>query len=294
MKKLISLLLVAAMVLSLGACNAPVNNSGGNAGNNAEVTKEGEGPKEEMGPALKKIKETGKVVMGTSADYPPYEWYGNVDGEKKVMGFDIALAQDIAKELGAELVVQDMDFNGILTALSLGEVDIALAGLVANEERKEQVDFSVPYYSDNEKGQIMMIRTEDKDKYKTKDDFDGVKVAAQQASLQETLAKTLPGAVVDPQVNLNNMVLELKGHTVDAVVIAGNTAEQFIKLNPELMTIDVGFPNDDGSAVAIPKGNEDLVEIVNKVIGEWKESGKTKEQMKHFMELSDQETDESN
>lgn len=286
-KKFISILLILSMIVTLAACGGG-NKSGNNASSHGANGGEAVASGEEMGPSMKKIKDSGKLVLGTSADYPPYEWIGDDNGEKKVMGFDIALGQAIADSLGVELEIQDMDFNGILTALSLGEVDVAIAGMVVNEERKKQVDFSDEYYSG---GQSILIRKEDAEKYKTKDDFSGVKVAAQQATLQEELAGTLPGAIVDAQVNLNNMVLELKGKAIEAIVIATPPGTQFAKLNPDLLLIDVGFPNEDGMAVGVAKGNEDLVAAINAVIKEWKDTGKVEEEIAHYMDLSSKQTE---
>ncbi|MDO5713041.1 MAG: transporter substrate-binding domain-containing protein [Tissierellia bacterium] len=284
LKKLISILLIISMVLSVVACGK--NNAGNNqAGNKENGNNQASENTEDMGPILTKVKKEGKIVLGTSADYPPYEWLGKVDGEMKVIGFDIALAESIAEELGVELEIQDMDFKGLLPALSLGDVDFCIAGMVVNEERKQQVDFSEEYYSG---GQGMLIRKEDAEKYKTQDDFSGAKVGAQQATLQEELANTLKGANPDLQPNVNNMVLELKGKALDAIVIAAPPGKQFEKINDDLIFVDVGFPNEDGMAVAVAKGNEDLLEIINKVIKDWKDSGKVEEEIAHYMELSEE------
>ena len=79
--------------------------------------------------ALQEIKDSGKLVVGTCADYPPYEWHLVQDGEDKIIGFDIDIAQAIADELGVELEVQDMDFDGLIPALSTGKIDMIISGM---------------------------------------------------------------------------------------------------------------------------------------------------------------------
>ena len=176
LKKVCSSLLIVVLVLSLVACG------------NSNESKEGSGD----GPSLSKIKKQGEIVLGTSADYPPYEWLSkDKDGNTQVVGFDIALGQAIADKLGVKLKVQDMAFNGIIPSLKAGDVDIAIAGLAANEERKEAIDFTDTYHGGS---QGVLIRKEDAEKYKSKDDFKGAKVAAQLGSLQENLATELKGA----------------------------------------------------------------------------------------------------
>lgn len=64
--------------------------------------------------ALDKIKESGKLVVGTSADYPPYEFHATVDGKDEIKGFDIDIAQAVADDLGVKLEIKDMDFDGLL------------------------------------------------------------------------------------------------------------------------------------------------------------------------------------
>lgn len=285
-KKVTGFLLILVLTFAVTACG----NSGVNDGSEVSETEIGEDGKQ-YGPTLTKVMEQGKIVMGTDADYPPFVWLGEEDGETKVIGFDVALAQAIADELEVELEVVDMDFKGILPALSLNELDFSVAEFVPTEERRQQVDFSDVYYTG---GQGVLIRKEDEDKYKTQEDFDGARVSAQQATIQEELAKGLEGAEADFQVNLNNIVMELKGNAIDAAVIAELPGKNFAKLNDELIYVDVGFPNEDGTAVAVAKGNEDFLEVINKVIAEWKETGEVEKQIEYYADLVNRNLEENN
>ena len=98
------------------------------------------------GSALDKIKASGKIILGTSADYPPYEFHALVDGKDTIVGFDIELAKEIAKDLGVELEIKDMSFDGLLAALVSGNVDMVISGMTPTEERRQNVDFSDIYY----------------------------------------------------------------------------------------------------------------------------------------------------
>lgn len=273
LKKLLSSLLVVTMVLGLVACGGQEAESG---------SKEG--------PTLAKIKKEGKLVLGTSADYPPYEWiHKDEDGISQIVGADVALAQAIADELGVELVVQDMQFNAIIPSLKSGEVDIGIAGLVDNEERREAIDFSESYFAGD---QGILVRKEDADKYTSKDSFKGVKMAAQMGTTQDELAKTLTGAEYEGMTNQNNIVLELKNHTIDVMVVAGPPGRQFESLNKDLVYKDVGFEDEGAMSVGVAKGNEDLIEIINKVIASWKEDGKMEEAIAKYSEMSSEEVQE--
>ena len=88
---------------------------------------------------LEKITAAGKIVMGTEATYPPYEY---LDDDANFAGCDIWLAQQIAQALGVELEIQDMDFDGIIPAVQSGLVDIGIAAFTRTDERAEVIDFS--------------------------------------------------------------------------------------------------------------------------------------------------------
>ncbi len=98
------------------------------------------------------VPSSDKVIkLGTNAAFPPFEY---VDGNK-IVGFDISMGQLIAKECGANLEVVDMAFDSLIPALSSNAIDFIAAGMSVNEERKKNVDFSVPYF---ESEQVIIIR----------------------------------------------------------------------------------------------------------------------------------------
>ena len=93
----------------------------------------------------------GKIVFGTNAEFPPFEY---VEG-KSIVGFDITMGQKIAKNAGLKLEVVDMAFDSLIPALQSGTIDFIAAGMSVNEERKKNVDFSETYF---ESEQVIIVR----------------------------------------------------------------------------------------------------------------------------------------
>jgi polar amino acid transport system substrate-binding protein len=215
--------------------------------------------------ALEKIKSSNKIVLGTCGDYPPYEFHKQINGKDEIVGFDIDISKEIAKDLGVELEIKDMDFKGLLAALQTGNVDFVIAGMTPTEERKESVDFSKIYY-DAEQG--LLIRTEDKEKYKSIDELHGMKVGAQKGTIQEEVAeKKIKDSQVKALGKITDLTLELKNKKVDGVVLAVPVANAYVKANPDLVLSPyINFGKEDGVAIAIKKGNQELVDAVNSTI----------------------------
>ncbi|MCY6485272.1 transporter substrate-binding domain-containing protein [Clostridium aestuarii] len=214
---------------------------------------------------IDKIKKDGKLVLGTCADYPPYEFHKMNDGKDEIIGFDIEIAKEMAKDLGVELEIKDMDFDGLIPSLKTAKVDIIISGMTPTPERAKEVDFSKIYYK---AVQNVMIRNEDKEAYKSLEDLTGKKLGAQTSSIQEKIAKEqIKDSNVTSLGKVTELVLSLKTKKVDAIVVEGPVAQAYAEKNDDIMVSDMPVGNPaDGSAIAIQKGNEDLVEVVNKTI----------------------------
>ena len=235
---------------------------------------------------LEKIQKNGKLVVGMSADYAPYEFhYIDENGKDVIGGFYVDIANEIANKIGVDLVIQEMDFDALVSALPAGKVDLVISGMNPTEERAKVVDFSEVYY--NSKHGIL-VRAEDADKYQTFADLEGAKVGVQLGSTQEKIAKTeIPNVNLQQLSNINNLILELKAGKVDAIVMEKPVAEMAVKSNPELA---VGKPiyeeQTGGNAVGIAKNNPQLLAKVNEVITELNESGKMDEYIAKANELA--------
>lgn len=223
------------------------------------------------GDLLQKVKERGTLIVGTSSGFPPYEFIDTSKKEKTVVGIDIALAQKIADKIGVKLEVQDMSFSALLSSIAASKIDIAISGINASEERKKAVDFSESYMHSPH---ILLIRKEDAGKYKTLEDFRGATIGAQKSTLQEKLAREqVPDAKVVALDRIPDTLIELEHGKLDAVASQGVVAQQYLIMNPALADSGVKFENvRSSSCVAIPKGNEDFVKLVNEVIAENEEN----------------------
>lgn len=228
------------------------------------------------GAKLDDIKKAGKIILGTSADYPPYEFHAQVDGKDAIVGFDVSIAREIAKDLGVELEIKDMDFDGLLAALASGNVDMVVAGMTPSEERRKNVDFSEIYYF-AEHG--VLIRKADEAVYAASvDSLKDKMVGAQRGAIQVGLAKSRIKGVAEadlenphPQVKelgkLPDLVMELKNKKIEAVVAELPVAKAYLAANPDLMLAGYTFKDDDGgSAVAVKKGEAALAAKINATI----------------------------
>ena len=269
-KKVVASALLGIMTMGLVGCGSSNNTSA--AGNKNDL--------------LETIQDKGKVVVGMSADYAPYEFhYIDENGKDVIGGFDVDIANEIASKLGVELVIQEMDFDVLVTALPAGKVDLVISGMNPTEERAKVVDFSEVYYN-SQHG--ILVRAEDVDKYKTFADLEGAKVGAQLGSTQEQIAKNeIPNADLQLLANVNNLILELKSGKVDAIIMEKPVAQMAVKSNPELAVGEPTYEEESGgNAVGVAKGNEELLAKVNEVIRELNETGKMDEYIVKANELA--------
>lgn len=269
-KKVVASALLGIMTMGLVGCGSSNNTSA--AGNKNDL--------------LETIQDKGKVVVGMSADYAPYEFhYIDENGKDVIGGFDVDIANEIASKLGVELVIQEMDFDALVTALPAGKVDLVISGMNPTEERAKVVDFSEVYYN-SQHG--ILVRAEDVDKYKTFADLEGAKVGAQLGSTQEQIAKNeIPNADLQLLANVNNLILELKSGKVDAIIMEKPVAQMAVKSNPELAVGEPTYEEESGgNAVGVAKGNEELLAKVNEVIRELNETGKMDEYIVKANELA--------
>ncbi|MDD4503888.1 MAG: transporter substrate-binding domain-containing protein [Clostridiaceae bacterium] len=248
-KNVVAIMMILVMVFTFAACSAKTSGE----------AKPAEGPKAEG--KVGEIKEKGKIVLGTAADYPPYEFHKEIDGKDNIVGFDVDIAKAIAADLGVELEIKDMKFDGLLAALAAGDIDIIVAGMVPTEERKQSVDFSIPYYEAEQK---MLVKADIADKIKIAEDLKGMVIGAQKSTIQEEIANTkIEASKVKALSKITDLVLELKNDKIDGLVLAGPVAYAYEKQSPDLVVPEISFGREDGVAVAVNKGNADLVEAIN-------------------------------
>ncbi len=246
-KRILATLLAATLLFSLAGCGGKAD-------------------------TFAKVKKAGKIVVGTSADYAPYEFHKMIDGKDTIVGFDIEIAREIAKDLGVTLEIQDMGFDGLLASLNAGKIDFVISGMTPTDDRKKAVDFTTTYYVAQ---QAVLVRAEDKDTYKTAADLKEHSVGAQLTSIQEGIVKEqLADAKLVSLGKIPDMVLELKNKKVDAIVVELPVAKGYVANNPDLVISDITVTDETGgAAIAVTKDNAALVEAMNKSLDRMMKDG---------------------
>jgi arginine/lysine/histidine transporter system substrate-binding protein len=219
-----------------------------------------------------------KVVMVTSADYPPYEFRDTASGNNEIIGFDVDIAKYITKELGLELSITDTDFNGIIPALQSKRADFAMAGMTPTAERKKNVDFSELYY--DAKNTIVSLKGSN---LKTPADLSGKNVGVQLGSTQETAAKEFKNVKLKSLNKTSEIIQEVKAKRIEAAIIEDTIAKGFINNNPDLELTIIPNTGEAGSAIAFPKGSARVADF-NRVLAQMKQSGEVEKLIKKWFE----------
>ena len=238
MKKVLALLMAAAMILSLAACGNknPDSNDDNNDDSNDKKT---------------------ALILGTSADYAPFEFmYPDDKGELTYAGIDVSVAQYIADDMGLSLQVENMAFEYLLTSLGKGDFDMVLAAMEATPDRLENADFSDPYYNDIPPA--ILVKADKADQFKTLADFAGKSVGAQAATTKlDIIADSMPGANAVSLQSVLDLINDLTYDKVDAIVVDGGVAQQYAESNPDLVIAGASSELGEASAycVAVAKGD---------------------------------------
>ncbi|NMB36257.1 MAG: basic amino acid ABC transporter substrate-binding protein [Firmicutes bacterium] len=218
-----------------------------------------------------------KIIMGTNADFPPFEFRND---ENEVDGFDVDIAKAIADALGRELVIEDMEFGGLTQALHSKRIDMAIAGMTITEERLEEVDFSEPYYN---AGQTVVV-LEDETEIKSVDDLEGKDIAVQLGTTGDLEAhERFPAEKIRQYNKINEGFLDLINKRVDAIIIDVPVAERYIEIKGGCKTVG-GVFTEELFGVAVSKENPELLDEINKVLADLKESGQFDELISKWFE----------
>lgn len=246
MKKLVSILLAAVCALSMVACGS-------------SDTKE------------------EKLIVGTEAGFAPYEY---MKGDE-VVGVDMDIAKAIADELGMELEIKNMDFDGALLAVQNGKVDFVAAGVSVSEERDEVMDFSHEYVNSTE---VIVVNKANPTVSAAGDelagtDLDGKIVAVQQGNIADiwvSNADNCSPKEIKRYTKFAQAAEDLKNGKIDCIVMDQMPAEELVASNEELTILD-GVLFEDKYAIAVAEGNQELLDKINNVIDKLIEEGKIDE-----------------
>ena len=273
MKKALSLMTAAALVLSLAACGSTASSAASSEAASPEAASSDAASSEaasseaasETETAELSTVEPGKLIMSTNAAFPPYEMTTD-SGEFE--GIDIETAQAIADKLGLELQIDDMDFDAALLAVQQGKADMVMAGVTVTDERQNVMDFTDSYAT----GIQSIIVKEDSD-IASVDDLAGKKIGTQRGTTGYLYCSDDFG---DENVvaydNGLTAVQMLNNGQVDCVVIDNAPAKEFIAANPGLKLLDTAYV-EESYAIGVGKGNTELKDAINTALEELKADG---------------------
>ncbi len=283
MKSFLCILLALGMIFALAACG----NSAAPAAAPTEAPAAEEPAAEE--PAAEEavvekneldiIKEAGVLTVALSPDFAPMEFVdSSKEGQDQYVGFDVTLAKYIAEELGVKLEIQAMSFDACQTAVAMDAVDMSISGYSWTESRAENFELSDKYYAgDNETAQVILIREADAEKYTKPEDFDGVAVGAQNASLQMDLVTSqLPNAKAVTIGEIGVGVMELQAGNIEALAVADGNADAILVNNEGLVKCVWQFDvssDFEANVIMMHKGDTALLAAVNEALAKAYDSG---------------------
>ena len=284
LKKMLVLALSAAMLLTvLTGCGS--SETAAPQDEQATEAPATEQPAAEPSTLLEQIKAKGKLVVGTEAQYAPYEFK---DLDANFVGCDMWLAQQIADSLGVELEIVDMSFAGIIPAVQSGQVDLGIAAFTNTPERAEEIDFSDLYETS---AQLLIVKTGNADTYSTKEALAGQKVGAQKGTIQSQLIQSaLPDSELFELEKYPALALEVQNGNIAGLVVDQAVGESLVaNSNGELEVSNFEFSAEEasfGKSVVIAKGNEDLVAAVNEVVDKVTSDGSYQQAYDEAVELA--------
>ena len=259
MKKITALLLVLVMAAALCACGSSAKTDSSNT-----------------------------IVLGTSADYAPFEFmYPNDKGDMVYGGIDVSVAQHVADYTGKELKIENMGFDYLLASLQKGDFDMVIAAMEATEDRKNSADFSDPYYTDYPA--MILVKADKASEYTSLESFSGKSVGAQTATTKEEIVKNdMPGANLVSLQLVTDLVNQLVNDKVDAIVLDGSVAMQYADSNNDLVIADVSLGEAEPYCIAVAKGDpKGLLPGINEAIADMLKNNKVDEFIAAADSLSD-------
>jgi polar amino acid transport system substrate-binding protein len=217
---------------------------------------------------LDAIKEAGKIVVGTSADYEPWEYK---DENDNFVGIDMEIMREIGKRMGVKVKFQDLGFDALVTAVQEGKVDAAISALASSAERRKQVDFSVMYYA----GDNIILKAKDSDIAFT-DPLKAAdyKIGTQSGTIMQYWVENnliTPGLMKKENMSLyernEQVALDLQAGRLDLAIMDLEPGKQFMS-DPAFGFVEVwrGMMETEGQAIAIKQGEADLKAALDKHI----------------------------
>jgi polar amino acid transport system substrate-binding protein len=215
-----------------------------------------------------------KLVVGTSADYKPYEFKDTKTNE--FVGFDMDLIREIGKRAGLQVEIKDMPFNSLIAAVQEGKIDAVIAAMQASEARKEKVDFSSGYHRQQD---AFLVKGDSPITMNKPEDAAGLKLGVQTGTLQETWAMEhlVPLGTTEDQIVRYELVdqgaLDVANGRIDALFINADPAAELAKSQGLKIALVTGDTVAADQAIAVQKGNAELLKKINDALAAMKADG---------------------
>ncbi len=222
-------------------------------------------------------KKDDTLIMGTNAAFPPFEFTTSQGLVGEFDGIDVAIAKKIAEDNGMTLQIEDMEFDGLISAVSTGKIDMAVAGMTATDERRQNVDFSDTYFVAS---QVMVVAADNTDITKAEDLKNDKTVGVVLGYTGDAIVTDDLEIAEDKITRANrglDLVQDVKNGKLDAVVIDSATGKALAEKNGLKIVEDASAFEAEEYAIAVQKGNSELLEKINKTLNEMKDSGEIDE-----------------
>lgn len=272
-KQVLALFMAAMMAGSLTACGSSVADATTAAATEAATTQAAAAAesKEETTKASEETSKAeessgdGVLVMATNAEFPPYEYH---DGGE-IVGIDVEVAQAIAEKLGKTLEIEDIAFDSIIPEIESGKADFGAAGMTVSEDRLKNVDFTDTYTTAS---QVIIVK--DDSDIASPDDLKGKYIGVQLGTTGDIYASDYEadGSTIERYNKGFEAVQAMMQDKIDAVVIDVEPAKVFVSQNEGIKILDEALTVEE-YAIAVKKGNTELLEQINGALAELKDSG---------------------
>ena len=281
MKKAVTLVLAALLVFSLAACGGGTSSSSSAAAGSTPASTPESTPASTPDSTVSISDEAPggddtatTLVLGTSADYPPFEY---VDENGEFAGFDIELIQEISRRMDLEVEIQDMPFDSLLAAVQEGKIDLSISAFNYDEERDQSVDFTEPYYIAED---AILVAEEFAGTIDAPEQLADYVVGTQTGTTQDGwVTENLVDAGLMDEANLfryeriDQAALDLQAGRIDAILMESVVARTLAEDMGGLKIVYEGEVSSGPVNIVIPEGDAELQEALNEVIAELQEEG---------------------
>lgn len=284
LSKIAAFFLAGAMMISATACSsAPASSSGTESSastaessateSSSDASSEAGSSASAEGSTVQAIKDRGYIVMSTNAEFEPFEYMVGEDFK----GIDIEISQKIADKLGVELKINNTSFDSLPLELETDKCDFVAAGMTIDPAK--DVDFSDSYFTAS---QSIIVR-KDSD-IKSGDDLVGKKIGVQLGTTGDTYCtENIEGAEISRMNKGMDAVADLIRGSIDAVVIDNYPATKLAEKNADdVMVLDQDLTEEE-YGIAVKKGNQELLDVINETLAELKESGEMDEILNSYL-----------